>query len=387
MKRIVCLFIALLVCCSNLPNVCATNARLTRGSLCQIIADTIQTRRPIIDKEAIENPFEDLHEEDENYEAILWMNMMGYIGGYEDGTFKPEGSVTNAEVARMLTRMAFGDFSVPDDAVIDKRLEYHWARIYVWKAADSGLMPNIGYNNTESNACENDIDYNALKDYVIFDEISIVSGDKKIEFSNSLGKPMIKNGCVMAPVRPVVESLDLVAEWEQETKTMIIKNDEYSLELKLDSSVMNVNGHSVIIDAPSCVVSGTTYIPVSVIAETIGVPVYWYPQINTMILKNSKKVIVDEPKDEFDAEANIVNGNVVVTTDVSAINIKKNIHIAIYDIDNKMIDYMVVPSVYSNNTVNTVFKYFPDMFYAKVFIWKSMETMQPVVGALTLILN
>lgn len=55
-------------------------------------------------KEDIDMKFKDVPETHWAYKAIEELAEMGIINGYEDGTFKPDGAVTRAEVATMLDR-------------------------------------------------------------------------------------------------------------------------------------------------------------------------------------------------------------------------------------------------------------------------------------------
>lgn len=48
------------------------------------------------------NPFTDLSVSDENYEAIVYLEDNGVIGGYPDGTFKPDDTVNRAELLKIL---------------------------------------------------------------------------------------------------------------------------------------------------------------------------------------------------------------------------------------------------------------------------------------------
>src|SRR5574344_2098906 len=54
--------------------------------------------------------FPDAKDIDASYEeAVAVLNGMGVFKGYEDGSFKPEGSITRAEVAAIVYRLYTGD--------------------------------------------------------------------------------------------------------------------------------------------------------------------------------------------------------------------------------------------------------------------------------------
>ena len=288
----------------------AAEVKFTRGSFCEKIACALQSRNPIIDASAVDSPFEDLDADEDYYEAVLWMTSMGYMRGYEDGTFKPYKSITRAEVAKILTTMLYGkDFEIPDNAEYD--VDYNnntWYAKYAWKAKSCGLM------NSENNlfkgddvAKEKDINYNVIKEYAMFDEITILTDGEKTEFTDSLGQPFLKNGCVMTPIRYIAETMDAVPSWDNVRKTMILCNDEYSIELQFDSYVMYVNGNIVNLEeAPCSVAAGPTFVPVRAIAEAFGAQVYWYEQINTMVIKNRRNNNDDNVEDRIEYRINSV---------------------------------------------------------------------------------
>ena len=279
----------------------SSNKKFTRGSFCQKIASTLQSRNPIIDASAIDNPFGDLDGDEDYYEAVLWMTSMGYIRGFEDGTFQPERTLTCGEVAHWLVEMLFEGVAIPDNV----ELGNEWYARYAWKVTETGIMPNV--DNWDADACENDIDYNVFKAYVEYDEIHIINDGVKTEFTDSLGHPFLKNGCVMAPIRYIAETMDAVASWDNVRKTMILSNDEYSIELQFDSYVMYVNGNIVNLEeAPCSVAAGPTYVPVRAIVEAFGAQVYWYEQINTMVVKNRRNNNDDNVEEHIEYRINSV---------------------------------------------------------------------------------
>jgi len=61
----------------------------------------------------------------------------GVIGGYPDGTFKPDGSITRAEFATILAK-AFGLSGKGDKVFSD--VDAHWAKDYIYACAASGIV-------------------------------------------------------------------------------------------------------------------------------------------------------------------------------------------------------------------------------------------------------
>ena len=90
--------------------------------------------------------FSDVNEGDWYYDVIESGVERGYIGGYEDGTFKPNGTVTNAEFYKMIA-VAFG-IEVPEMGNV------HWAAPYaraLYRDGNKNIETYPGYFDVEIN--------------------------------------------------------------------------------------------------------------------------------------------------------------------------------------------------------------------------------------------
>ncbi|GIP28398.1 hypothetical protein J23TS9_35280 [Paenibacillus sp. J23TS9] len=67
-------------------------------------------------------------------------NHRAYIKGYPDGTFKPEKSLTRAEMATMLTRVGTGKASILEPVNYPDMTATHWAKDAVLEMTKTGLM-------------------------------------------------------------------------------------------------------------------------------------------------------------------------------------------------------------------------------------------------------
>lgn len=156
MKKIFSICMILLLSSVYAQPILADEISLTRGSLSQKIVDILEVG---IDTSAIENPFTDINPGDEYYDAAVWMCQLGYLGTFPGDKFMPDTKMTNAQTAKVLTSIAFGNFSVPNFEEISEEYNSHWASVYLWKATDSGLMVGVGNYNTEDNAVESSINF------------------------------------------------------------------------------------------------------------------------------------------------------------------------------------------------------------------------------------
>ena len=88
--------------------------------------------------------FKDVSKGNSAYEAILWANKEGIVSGYEDGTFKPNNKVTEAQFAKMLVN--YFKLDKAKDSLIKNSSSPHWSDGYYNQLA-SYSVPINGYIN------------------------------------------------------------------------------------------------------------------------------------------------------------------------------------------------------------------------------------------------
>lgn len=91
--------------------------------------------------------FSDVSNEHRNYDAIQYMALKKIVNGYDDGSFRPDSSVTRAELCVICARVAgyeknSGEYS-EELPFIDVTEEY-WARDYIDFAYESGIINGMG---------------------------------------------------------------------------------------------------------------------------------------------------------------------------------------------------------------------------------------------------
>ena len=95
--------------------------------------------------------FTDAKDVDASYEeAVAVLNGMGVFKGYEDGSFKPEGSITRAEVAAIVYRLYTGDVKDKQAGLyagygkFDDMAGATWAAGYIGFCANAGFVKGYG---------------------------------------------------------------------------------------------------------------------------------------------------------------------------------------------------------------------------------------------------
>ena len=85
-----------------------------------------------IQKVAMDTNFYDVPEDHWAYDTINYARYMGWISGYEDGSFKPNNSITRAEAVTIINRMLgrAGDVeNINQHSSLNKftDIDEHWA--------------------------------------------------------------------------------------------------------------------------------------------------------------------------------------------------------------------------------------------------------------------
>lgn len=89
--------------------------------------------------------FTDVDENEEYAMAIDFVNGVGLMVGYGDGTFQPEKAVSRAEMATILCKMMGEDRDLKQDgSVFSDVPTSHWGNGYVVKAASLGYLSGYG---------------------------------------------------------------------------------------------------------------------------------------------------------------------------------------------------------------------------------------------------
>ena len=128
---------------------------------------------------------------------------------------------------------------------------------------------------TEEKPADKPIDKPAEK---VETEVIFVIGsnnmDTKINGTDSFkgmdAAPYIKNGRTMLPIRYIAEALGMSVSWDAKTRTVIIGDLFYTVEIPVDTNKIIVNGVEHISDVKPEIVHGRTMLPIANIARALG---------------------------------------------------------------------------------------------------------------------
>lgn len=112
-----------------------------------------------------------------------------------------------------------------------------------------------------------------------------VHGEKVKNINNAV----VINDCTMVPIRDIAEALGLGIIWFQDTKTMVLWNDEFEFRAQIDNINAQINGRETTLTQAPRLEDGYTYLPLRNVSEVVNAEVVWDSKSgNTDIYPNKK---------------------------------------------------------------------------------------------------
>lgn len=99
--------------------------------------------------------------------------------------------------------------------------------------------------------------------------------------------PYIKEGRTLAPMRAILEALEMEVSWDPATKTATAVKADVTISVTIDSNVAWVNGEQKILDVPAEITNSRTFVPVRFFGEALGMIVDWDAATKTVIIKSN----------------------------------------------------------------------------------------------------
>jgi len=117
-----------------------------------------------------------------------------------------------------------------------------------------------------------------------------------VSLSPSAETQMVKS-TTMIPIRVVVEELGFQVDWDKKTRTVTIHNDKKTIQLVVSQKWATVDGKKVNLDVAPMIKSDTTLVPLRFVGETMGLVVNWENETKSVYLFTSDAGSeVTEPK-------------------------------------------------------------------------------------------
>lgn len=113
-------------------------------------------------------------------------------------------------------------------------------------------------------------------------------------------KPEIEEDRVLMPLRAITETLGAVVTWDGGTDKITITKDDVSIELTIGSKTALVNGEEVTLEVAPKIIKSRTMLPMRFITETLKLNVDWDEDSQTVVVDEDEAEDSDKEDGETD---------------------------------------------------------------------------------------
>ena len=178
-----------------------------------------------------------------NTEAVDMCTALNIIGGYPDGTFKPEGNITRAEVTKMICvalnggeEPAVSTNATPTFNDVRGNANAAWAEGYIESCATQGIVSGVGGGKFAPNG-------NVTGTQLA--KMLLVALGYKADIQNFTGNAWATNVNVLATQKGLykdLEKLDVSAALTRDNAAQMIWNALQAKEVKYEYTLVSENG-------------------------------------------------------------------------------------------------------------------------------------------------
>jgi len=166
-----------------------------------------------------------------------------------------------------------------------------------------------------------------LSFYIFVFSFSFASSDVNLVVNGKditdLSNPVIKDDRTLIPVRFVSEELGAEVIWNNDDRTVLIKKNDESMLLKIDSKIVNYNNNDFyqVSDVAPIIINDRTYVPVRLVSNGLGAYIDWDNNTRTVVVDSERK---SEIKPFYEISFNETNKLIYVSSEKDIeINIPK----------------------------------------------------------------
>ncbi|MBR3933986.1 MAG: N-acetylmuramoyl-L-alanine amidase [Clostridia bacterium] len=114
-------------------------------------------------------------------------------------------------------------------------------------------------------------------------DISLVIDNKKVACDVP---PIISNDRTLVPVRALFEHLNAKVTWNEVLRQVIVTSEKQMMIFNIDSKIAYLNGAVYALDVAPTIINGRTLVPVRFVSENLGYKVDWDNSTRTVIIKS-----------------------------------------------------------------------------------------------------
>ncbi len=119
-------------------------------------------------------------------------------------------------------------------------------------------------------------------------------------------QPFIQHGRTLVPVRAMFEMNGYGVEWDQKSQTITINKDTLDIRMKIGSKLvefidLDFDTQQYIrtvekLEVPATIINGSTFVPLRVVSESLGIQVKWDKESNSILLNCDYPYNMDDKK-------------------------------------------------------------------------------------------
>ena len=128
-------------------------------------------------------------------------------------------------------------------------------------------------------------------------EVKVTLDGNEIYFPDA--KPFVdERDRVLVPIRFVSEALGSMVDWENESRTAVIKQGNDEIHYTVYQPMAHLNGEMMVMDTYGILKDERTLVPIRFISELLGCTVVWDENTSTVVITSPKDVL-DFPEPEI----------------------------------------------------------------------------------------
>lgn len=120
---------------------------------------------------------------------------------------------------------------------------------------------------------------------------NIISKNMNMKFDTP---PVIKEGRTLIPVRALTQAFGANVSWNGEEKKVTIVKDDTELVLEIDSNIAYLNDEEIELDVPAEIMSNRTVVPLRFIVESMGLELEWDEETETIEITDEEVISEEE---------------------------------------------------------------------------------------------
>jgi hypothetical protein len=96
--------------------------------------------------------------------------------------------------------------------------------------------------------------------------------------------PFIRDGSTLVPFRAISEALKANVSWDPEERSVTVTRGDITVKLFIDNKTAYVNGQEITLEVPAAIVEGSTVVPVRFVSEALKAAVEWEAETQSVII-------------------------------------------------------------------------------------------------------